>query len=218
MMTTYGLLFTLLWSLGEPLARAAAVEQSFDENCASASRGATVEAFDGRMVEGATSVEDQAPCTFPSQKMSAIFPGSSVPPDLKESWQQHLMEQFTSLRGSDDADVPSAADCASPSTMDRHVSDSSPSSNDDRRRDARFQGDFGAGEEDALDDRTILDVFGEAAKEFLTQRVVRTFLNLFRRKHCLFGPISYCVLPDSGHGRGMSMGLALCAMRTSLRM
>ena len=34
-----------------------------------------------------------------------------------------------------------------------------------------FQGDFAA-EAQVLDERTLLDVFGEAAKEFLTQRVV----------------------------------------------
>lgn len=82
---------------------------------------------------------------IPTQKFSSIFPASNVPSDMKESWQQHLVEQFAA--------------------------------NDDvthKTRDARFQGDFAfSGEEDVLDERTLLDVFGEAAKEFLTQRVVR---------------------------------------------
>ena len=104
------------------------------------------------------------------QKLSSIFPSANLPEDMKESWQQHLVEQFNTFRTEDvdDSLGTNADEEEKIRTTRRQLSNG---------RDVRFQGDFAfSGDDDVLDERTLLDVFGEAAKEFLTQRVV-SYLN-----------------------------------------
>ncbi len=60
------------------------------------------------------------------------------------------------------------------------------------------------------DDRTLLDIFGEAAKQFLTQKVVRidTATN-FRCPHSTHGTFLFTTTKDSRNKSGMQMGLAI---------
>ena len=128
-----------------------------------------------------------------TQKLTAIFPASNVPAEFKDNWQQHLVEQFKTFRTQDVEDELGVAEPPSPkiSREDREVRTTQ------RRlsngRDARFQGDFAfSGDDHVLDERTLLDVFGEAAKEFLTQRVVSTQyspLHVALSVHCLWNVI-----------------------------
>lgn len=120
------------------------------------------------------------------------LPSTNFPSELKDNWQQQLVKQFMSFRTQETDDslgapspprrhdgystlkirtFPEMANSEGRSaTQRRHI---------DKKRDTRFQGDFGAFSSgnshygEILDDRTLLlDVFGEAAKEYLTQRVV----------------------------------------------
>eukprot|EP00977_Amphora_coffeiformis_P011625 scaffold2791_cov154-Amphora_coffeaeformis.AAC.9 len=140
---------------------------------------------------------EEPPSKVPTHKLSAIFPAASVPVDMKESWQQHLVEQMASSfptvdeRDNDDSSSRDAAADAVPSLdknndapvqpRDEEVDEQDQEdkvqitltklSSSGRDYSSRFQGDFGAFGDDN-DERTLLDVFGEAAKEFLTQRVI----------------------------------------------
>ena len=62
------------------------------------------------------------------------------------------------------------------------------------------------------DDRSLLDVFGEVAKEYLTQRVVRVFS--YRYCQCCFQPLMMLCLgvADSSHRCGLPMGLAILSL------
>lgn len=51
-----------------------------------------------------------------------------------------------------------------------------------------------AEEENQFDDRTLLDMFGEGAKEFLTKQVVRNWLQV--TLHYCSMPLSSCFIPS----------------------
>ena len=113
----------------------------------------------------------------PAQKLSAIFPAASLPENAKETWHQHLAEQFKTFRTADVEDSFGTGD-NNHNAAARELDDDDKTRSTKRHlnngRDVRFQGDFAfSGDDTVLDERTLLDVFGEAAKEFLTQRVVR---------------------------------------------
>jgi hypothetical protein len=138
-----------------------------------------------------------SPTSLPeTAKLTAIFPVSHVPTERQGDWQEHLVEQLGGGGGGQvqvqleqrEQDEPTFIDDLSTtyspmtetySSMDNKKIDASiyKESDGHSKTIIGFQGDFAASDDNVLDERTIIDIFGEAAKEFLTQRVVRTHKN-----------------------------------------